>query len=79
MREYVYSKLMNSTVLSYFDFGMNRECFAAARLTWPAYNDGRKLKIALPEKIALLLHPDVDVPWGLVVTSPDFGWQIVSP
>ncbi len=42
MREYVYSKLMNSTVLPYFDFGMNRECFAAARLTWPAYDDGRK-------------------------------------
>ena len=27
------------------------------------------LKIALPENIALLLHPHVAVPWSLVVTS----------
>ena len=26
------------------------------------------MKIALPENIALLLHPHVDVPWSLVVT-----------
>ena len=26
------------------------------------------VKIALPENIALLLHPHVDVPWSLVVT-----------
>ena len=26
------------------------------------------VKIALPEKIALLLHPHIDVPWSLVVT-----------
>ena len=37
------------------------------------------VKLALPENIALLLHPHVDVPWSLVVTYPDFGWQIVSP
>ena len=33
---------MNSTVLPYFHFGMIRQCLAAARLTWPAYDDGRK-------------------------------------
>ena len=32
--------------------------------TWCGWN----VKIALPEKIALLLHPHVDVPWKLVVT-----------
>ena len=47
---------MNSTVLPSFQFGMNCQCFAGARLTWPAYEDGMKLKIALSEKIALLLH-----------------------
>ena len=26
------------------------------------------MKIAVPENIALLLHPHVDVPWNLVVT-----------
>ncbi len=35
---------MNSTVLPYFQFGMNCQCFAGARLTWPAYEDGRKLE-----------------------------------
>ena len=35
-------KLTNSTVLPSFHFGMNRQCSAAARLTWPAYDDGRK-------------------------------------
>ena len=54
---------MNSTVLPSFQFGMNSKCFAAARLTWPVGN----VKIALPEKIAILLHPHVDVPWTLVV------------
>ena len=34
--------------------------------------------MALSEKIALLLHRHVDVPYSLVVTKPDFGWQIVS-
>ena len=33
---------MNSTVLPCFHFGMNSQCFAAARLTWLAYDDGRK-------------------------------------
>ena len=36
------------------------------------------LKIALSEKIALLLHRNLDVPCSLVVTYPEFGWQIVS-
>ena len=35
--------------------------------------------ISLPENIALLLHPHVDAPWSLVVTSPYVGWHIVSP
>ena len=59
---------MNSTALPYLHFGMNRQGVAAARLTWPAYDDGKKRRIALHENIALLLHPHVDVPWSLVVT-----------
>ena len=39
-----------------------------ARLTWPAYVDGRKLENSLSEKIAILLHRHVDVPCSLVVT-----------
>ena len=35
-------QLMNSTVLPSRYFGMNRQCFAAARLMWPAYVDSRK-------------------------------------
>ena len=35
---------MNSTVLPCFQFGMNCQCFAAARLTWPTYVDGMKLE-----------------------------------
>ena len=37
-------KIMNSTVLPSFHFGMNRQCFAAARLTWRAYDNGRELE-----------------------------------
>ena len=33
---------LNSTVSPSRYCGMNRQCFAAARLTWPAYDDGRK-------------------------------------
>ena len=33
------------------------------------------VKIALSEKIALLLHPHVDIPFSLVVTQLYFGWQ----
>ena len=57
---------MNSTVLAALQFGLNCQGFAVARLQWPAYVDGRK--IALSEKIALLLHRHVDVPCSLVVT-----------
>ena len=35
---------MNSTVLPSFQFGMDCQGFAAARLTWPEYVDGRKLE-----------------------------------
>ena len=59
---------MISTGLPYLQFSMNGEGFARARFTWPAYDDGRKHEIALPENIALLLHPHVDVPWSLFVT-----------
>ena len=31
-------------MLPYFQFGMNCQCFAAARLTWSAYVDGGKLE-----------------------------------
>ena len=60
---------MNSKVLPSFQFGMNCQGFAAARLTWPAYVDGRNLKIALSERITLLLHGHVDVPRSLVVIN----------
>ena len=33
---------MNSTVLPSLHFGMNFQGFPAARLTWPAYDDGGK-------------------------------------
>ncbi len=35
-------KIMNSTVLPSFNFGMTRQCFTVARLTWPTYATGRK-------------------------------------
>ncbi len=35
-------KMLNSTVSPSRYFGMNRQCFAAARLTWPVYDNGRK-------------------------------------
>ena len=69
---------MNSTALPYRYFGTHRQWFAAARLRWPAYDDGRKREDS-SEKIALLLHLHVDVPCSLVVTQHDFGWQMVSP
>ena len=37
-----YKKIINSTMLPCLHFGMNRQCFDAVRLTWPAYVDGRK-------------------------------------
>ena len=67
---------MISTGLLYLQFSMNSQGFSPARLTWPAYDDGTRLgnvKIALPENIALLLHPHVDVPWSLVVTFGHMG------
>ena len=66
---------MISTGLPYLQSSMNSQGFSPARFIWPVGN----VKIALPENIALLLHPHVDVPWSLVVTKPDFGWQIVTP
>ena len=49
---------MNSTVLPSFQFDMNCQGFAAARLTWAAYVDDRKLE----NSSALLVHPHVDEP-----------------
>ena len=45
---------------------MNHQGFVAARPTCPAYDAGRKSEIVLSEKIALLLHPHVDVPFRTV-------------
>ena len=61
---------MNSTMSQSRYFGMNRQCFAVSRLMWPGQVESTvgKVKIALSEKIALLLHPHVDVPCSLVVT-----------
>ena len=36
---------MISTGLPYLQFSINREGFARTRLTWPAYDDGRKRRI----------------------------------
>ena len=56
---------MKSTISPYCHFGMHDEGLPAGRLTCAAYIDG---KIALFEKIVLLLQPHVDVPYSLVVT-----------
>ena len=55
---------MKSTISPYCHFGMNDQGLPAARLTCAV----RNVKIALFEKIILLLHPPVDVPYSLVVT-----------
>ena len=59
---------MISIGVPYLKFSMNSQGFSPAILTWPAYDGGRKREKSLPEKIALLLHPHIDVPWSLVVT-----------
>ena len=53
-------KVMKSTISPYCHFGMHDQGLPAARL--------RNIEIALFEKIVLLLHPHVDVPYSLVVT-----------
>ena len=60
---------MNSTVSPSFHFGMSHQGLALlpghrTRHTSTVGN----VKIALSEKIVLLLHPRVDVPYSLVVT-----------
>ena len=58
-----------STISPYCHLGMPDQGLPAARLTCAAYIDGKKnVTIALFEKIVLLLHPRVDVPYSLVVT-----------
>ena len=41
-KKYWTQKIMISTGLPYFQFSMNSQGFSPARLTWPAYDDGRK-------------------------------------
>ena len=60
--------IMTSTVSPSRYFGMNRQCFAAARLTWPAYGDGRKRENSSVEKYRIIIASAVDVPYNLVVT-----------
>ena len=59
---------MISTVLPCLHFSMYSQGFAAARLAWPDTVTVGNVKIAVPENIALLLHPHVDIPCSLVVT-----------
>ena len=47
---------------------MHDQDLSVARLPCAAYVDGKNVKIALFEKIILLLHQHVDVPYSLVVT-----------
>ena len=51
---------MISTGLPYLQFSMN---FSLARLTWPAYDDGRK-------------RENVDVPWSLVLRNLTFDGKV---
>ena len=57
-----------STISPYCHLGMHDQGLPAARLTCAAYIDGKNVIISLFEKIVLLLHPRVDVPYSLVVT-----------
>ena len=43
-RHFKYEKIMNSTTLPLFLFGINGQGFIAARLTWQTYVDGRELE-----------------------------------
>ena len=59
---------MISTALPYRYFGTHRQCFAAFRFTWLAHSAMvGNVKIALPEKIAFMLHRHVDVPCSLLL------------
>ena len=62
---------MNSTVLPYFQFGMNCQCFAAARITWPAYVDGRKLENSSVWKDRIIVASTCrrSVQFGCYITS----------
>ena len=64
---------MNSTVPPSLHIGMNHQGQRARHTSTV-----RNLKIAISEKIALLLHPRVDVPYSFVFTQLEFGWRIVS-
>ena len=63
-------KLMNSTVLPYFHFGMNRQCFATARLTWPTCDDCRKREnsSAWKDRIIVAFTCRCSVQFGCYIT-----------
>ena len=61
--------LIKSTISPYCHFGMHDQAMLAAMLKRAQHTSTvRKVKIALFEKIVLLLHPHVDIPYSLVVT-----------
>ena len=61
---------MNSTVLPSFQFGMNCQGFVVARLTWPAYVDGRKLENSYVWKDRCIVASTCrrSVPFGCYIT-----------
>ena len=59
--------LMKTTISPYCHFGMIDQGLPAARLNARHRTTVRNVKISLFEKIVLLLHPHVDVPYSLVV------------
>ena len=63
-------KIINSTVVPCLHFGMNRQCFDAVRLTWPAYDDGRKRENSsvLKDRIIVASTCRCSVEFGCYVT-----------
>ena len=62
---------MNSTVLPSFQFGMNAQGSAAARSTWPVYEDSRKLENSSVEKDRIIVA-------STCTRSVQFGCYIIS-
>ena len=64
---------MNSTVSPSRYFDMNHQCFAAARLTWPAYGDVKKRENSSVWKYHIIVASAVlrcSVQFGCSVTGP---------
>ena len=59
---------MNSTVLPSVQFGMNYHGFAAARLTWPAHVDGRKLSSVWKDRIIVASTCRRSMEFGCYIT-----------